>query len=322
MIQPSFLRQEAANRLRQVAYNPKRLVLLHTAIALGSSLLTTLISYLLSLQIAETGGLSGMTLRSVLATAQSVLELAVAIGFPFWNIGLLFAILRWTTGQAAVPADLLQGFRRFFSVLGLLFLRAALFLMLAIGITNISSTIYMMTPFATPLVNLLTPLMQQGSAVESLMTDAFFSALLKEVTPLIIVSAVPFLLLAIPLFYRLRFADFAVIDGLSAGKALLKSFSITPKKFWPLLKLDLSFWWFYLLQMLSVAICYADSVLQALGISLPVSPTVAAFGFYIIGLICQGILLWQFEASRLTVYGLAYRTLDGTIETNCPNTLS
>lgn len=322
MIQPSFLRKEATDRLRQAAYDPKRLVLLHTAIALGCSLLTTLISYLLSLQIAETGGLSGMTLRSVLTTAQSVLELAVAIGFPFWNIGLLFAVLRWTTGQTAGPADLLQGFRRFFSVFGLLFLRALLFLMLAIGITNITSTIYMMTSFATPLVNLLTPLMQQGSSAESLMTDAFSSALLKEVTPLIIVSAVLFLLLAIPLFYRLRFANFAVMDGLSAGKALLKSFSITSKKFWQLLKLDLSFWWFYLLLILSVAICYGDSILPALGISLPVSPTVAAFGFYIIGSVCQGILLWQFEAGRLTVYGLAYRRLDGTIDTDDTDALA
>lgn len=322
MIQPSILRQGAAERLQQSAYNPKRLVLLHTAVALGCSLLTSLVSYLLSLQIAETGGLSGMELRSVLATAQSVLELAVAIGFPFWNIGLLFAVLRWTKGQAAGPADLLQGFRRFFSVLGFLFLRAALFLMLAVGITNISSTIYMMTPFATPLANLLMPLMQQGNSAEALMTDAFFATLLGEIAPLLIVSAVLFALLAIPLFYRLRFADFAVIDGLPAGKALLKSFSITRKNCLQLLKLDLSFWWFYLLQMLSVAICYADSILPALGISLPVSPTVAAFGFYVIGSVCQGVLLWQFEAHRLTVYGLAYRRLDGTIDTDDTDTLS
>lgn len=321
-MQPSFLRQEAAERLRQAAYSPKRLVLLHTAVALGCSVLSSLISYVLSLQIAKTGGLSGMELRSILATAQSVLELAVTIGFPFWNIGLIFAVLRWTKGQAAKPADLLQGFRRFFSVLGVLFLRALLFLVLGIGITNISSTIYMMTPFATPLVNLLTPLMQQGSSPETLMTEAFLSSLFQEMVPLLIFSAVLFVLLAIPLFYRLRFADFAVMDGLSAGKALLKSVSITQKQFWELVKLDLSFWWFYLLQVLSVAICYADSILPALGVSLPVSPTVATFGFYIIGSVCQGVLLWQFEARRLTVYGLAYRRLDGTIDSDDTDALA
>ena len=322
MLKPSALRQGAAERLRQAAYSPKRLVLLHTAVALGCFLLSTLASLFLDLQIAETGGLSGMGLRSALATAQAVLELAVTVGLPFWNIGLIFAALRWAKRQAAGPADLLQGFRRFFSVAGFLFLQILMFLALAICITNISSTIYMMTPFATPLVNLLMPLMQQGSSPEALMTETFLSSLFQEMVPLLIFSAVLFALVAIPLFYRLRFADFAVMDGLSAGKALLKSFAITRKNCLQLLKLDLSFWWYYLLLALCLLISYGDTLLPALGISLPLSATASSLVFYFLGLACQCILLWQCEAHRLTAYSLAYRTLDGTITGNDTDTLS
>ena len=311
MIQPSFLRQEAAERLQQSAYNPKRLVLLHTVVALGCFLLSTLASYLLSLQIAETGGLSGMGLRSALATAQAVLELAVTVGLPFWNVGLMFAALRWVNGQTAGPADLLQGFRRFPSVLGYLLLRGGLFLMLAVGIINISSTLYMLTPFAAPLVDLLTPFLQQNGSAEAILTDTLSSALFKELVPLLLFSAVLFALLAIPLFYRLRFSEFAVMSGLTCGKAMLKSIAVTRKNCLQILKLDLSFWWYYLLLALCILISYGDALLSVLGISLPLSATAASLVFYVLGPACQCVLLWQCEAHRLSTYCLAYRNLAG-----------
>lgn len=309
MIQPSFLRQTAADQLQQATYNPKRLVLLHTAIGLGCLLITTLANYLFSLQIADTGGLSGMDLRAALSTAQSVLEFAVTVGLPVWNIGLFFAAYRWAMGETAAPADLLQGFRRFRSVVGFLLLRIVLFFILAMGIINTTSMIFMMTPYATPLMNLMTPFLEQSSGAEALMTDAFFAALFQELMPLLILSAALFALVAIPLFYRLRFSQFAFMSGLTCGKALLKSFAVTRKNCLQILKLDLSYWWYYLLLGFSILISNGDSILSALDISLPISATAAYFVFYSLGLICQGILLWQCEARRLTAYCLAYHSL-------------
>ena len=311
MIQPSFLRRKAAALLQQTSYDPKKLVLLHTVIATGSFLLTTLINYILSLQIENTGGLAGMELGSMLAAIQSGLELVVTIGLPFWNIGLAFAALSWAKGQTTVPTDLLQGFRRFPSVLGYLLLRAALFVMLALGIINISSAIYMLTPFATDLANLLSPLLQQSVSPETLMTDAFLADLFQEIVPLLIFSAACFALVAIPLFYRLRFSDFALMSGQTCGKALLKSFVVTRKNCLQILKLDLSFWWYYLLLALSILISYGDSLLAMLGVSLPLSSTAASLAFYLLGLVCQGAVLWQWEAHRLSAYCLAYHSLAG-----------
>ena len=104
------------------------------------------------------------------------------------------------------------------------------------------------------------------------------------------------------------------MDGLTCGKAMLQSFTVTKGSCLQVLKLDLSFWWFYLLQMLSVALCNADLALSYLGISLPVPQVAATLLFYALGSICQVLLLWQFEAKRVTAYALAYRTLDGTLD--------
>lgn len=325
MLHISDLQEQANRRLGEVSGNPKKLVLIHTAIALGSSLLLTVITYLCDLLIADTGGLDGLGLRSVLDTAQSVLELLVLIGLPVWQMGIYYAALQWVKGEEADFRSLLQCFRRFGSALGALLLRGAIFFALGIAVFNVSSILFTMTPFSASMLELLAPIQEQGitpEQLQSLLTPEFTDAFIQASIPMLIIFGILYVAVFIPLFYRVRFADFAVMDGLPAGKALLKSLAITRGNCLQVWKVDLSFWWFYLLQMLSVAICYADTLLAALGISLPVSPTVAAFGFYAIGVICQGALLWQYEAKRVTVYGLAYCTLGGTPDGDNTDTVS
>lgn len=317
MLQVSDLHRQAKARLAETAGNPKKLILIHTAIALGSSLLMTLITYLFSLGIADTGGLGGLGIRSLLTTAQSVLELVVTIALPFWQIGIFYAALRWVKGEKTGFSCLLQGFRRFGSVLGKLFLQAALFFGLGITVFYISTAIFMMTSLATPIVELFAPILEQGATpeqLEALLTPEVMASASQAAIPLLVIFGILYATVAIPVFYRLRFASFGVMEGLTGGKALLKSLAITRKQCWQVFRLDLSFWWFYLLQILSVAVCYADVILPAVGISLPISGVGAAFLFYLLGSVCQGLLLWQWEAHRLTAYALAYRTLDGTAD--------
>lgn len=319
MLQVSDLHRQAQARLAQTAGNPKKLVLLHTAIALGCSVLMSVITYLFSRQIADTGGLGGLGMRSVLATAQSVLELVITMALPFWQMGIFYAALQWVNEEDAGLGSLLQGFRRFSSVLGKLFLQGGLFFGLGIAIFYISTAVFMMTSFATPIVELFAPIMEQGATpeqLESLLTPELMESASRAAVPLLVIFIILYAAAAIPVFYRLRFASFAVMEGLSGGKALLKSFAITRKNCWQIFRLDLSFWWFYLLQVLSVAVCYADTILPAVGISLPVSGVGAAFLFYALGTLCQGVLLWQKEGHRLTAYCLAYRTLDTPSEEN------
>ncbi len=300
--------------------NPKKLVLLHTAVALGGSLLITALNYILNLQIADTGGLAGLPLRTVLSTVQSVLELGMVVALPFWEIGLLFAALNWTAGEQAAPRDFLQGFRRIGAVLGLRLLQGGLFFAIGFAIFNLCSTLFMLTPLAQPLTELLEPLMQPsltGNPAD-LLTPELLAQAAKICLPLFAAFGVLFAAVAIPLWYRLRFAKFAVMDGAGALTGMLQSVKRTQGRGFALFRLDLSFWWFYLLQILCVAVSYGDSLLSMAGIVLPISENAAFFLFYALGAVCQGLLLWQYQGQVLTTYCLAYTQLSEKPATTPP----
>lgn len=310
-IHPAAL-QEKADQLLQRAKQPKKLVLIHTAIALGGSLLMTALNYLFSLRIADTGGLSGLGLRSVLATVQSVLELGVMVALPFWEIGLIYAALQWRKGESATGASLLQGFRRFGSVLAFRLLYGAALFVSGILVFYISSVVFALTPFVTPFMELLEPVWGAAATpeqMEALFTPELIAAATEAMIPMLILFAVFFLPVAAILFYRLRFGRFAVMEGMGAGRSLRESLRVTKKNALQLVKLDLHFWWFYLLQTLCLAVSYGDSILSYLGITLSLSTAGKFFLFYILGGALQALLLWQYQARVLTTYCLAYDCL-------------
>lgn len=309
------LHRQAKDLLGRAEYSPKKLVLIHTAVSLGASLLMTVLNYLFSLQIADTGGLGGLGLRSMLTTAQSVMEMAVLAILPFWEFGLVYAALRWAKGETAGMTDLLQGFRRFGAVLGFQFFSCALFLALAIALFYFSTTVFMLTPWAAPLLELFAPIATPSATaeeIEALLTPELMQQAASTMTPLFILFSILFLVVAIPLFYRLRLSQFAVMEGTGAVKSMVQSIRITQRNSLQLLKLDLHFWWYYLLQVLCLAVSFGDVFLLQLGITLPVSADVGYFLFYVLGALCQLVLLWQAQAPLLTTYGLAYRAFKGT----------
>lgn len=305
------LRRQAGQRLQNIQ-NPKRLVLIHTAVALGATLLVTGLNWILNKQIAGTGGLSGMELRSVLVTIQSVLELVVRLGLPFWEIGLLFAALGWVSGEHVGVPHLLQGFRRFGSVLGMRLIRGALFFALGIAISNISSIIFMLLPFSGPLIEHIEPIVQETATpeqLEALITQEWLMTLFERSIPLLAIFGVLYGVVAILVFYRLRFADFGVLEGKGAVRALVQSARMTKGSTLQLIKLDLSFWWYYLPLLLCILLSVMDMILFELGVSLPVSQDAGFFLFFGVSAVCQGVLQWQCRGKVTATYALAYRTL-------------
>ena len=77
------LKAAAARSLQNAAYDPKKLVLIHTAAVLIFFAVLAVVDYLLEQQIGSTGGLSGLGTRTILATAQQVLQLSEQILIPF-----------------------------------------------------------------------------------------------------------------------------------------------------------------------------------------------------------------------------------------------
>lgn len=305
------LHRQAAERFHG-AENGRKLVLIHTTVALGSSLLVAVINYLFSFQIAQTGGLSGMGLRTVLQTVQSVLELAVMLALPFWEIGILFAALGWSRGEQVDKTALLQGFRRLGSVLVFRLLYAGIFLMVGFGIFNIAAMIFTMTPLASGLTEQLMPLMDSSATtqqIEVLLTPEKMTAMAAQMVPLLMIFGVLLVPVAVILFYRLRFGVFFVIQGERPGRALINSLYITRKKGWFLVKLDLHFWWYYGLLFLCLAVGMGNVILPALGVSLPMSDAAAYFLTYTLGTALQGLLYWRCRGQVLCTYGVAFDAL-------------
>ena len=320
MLNLTDLRQRADKQLDFAPYSPRQLVLIHTAVSLGATLVVALLNLLFASMIENTGGLSGLGMRSILETAQTVTEMAVMLALPFWNIGLIHAALCWTRGELAEPPSLLAGFRNFRSVLGLKLLTGILLMALGIVVSYIGVALFMLTPFADPLLKILEPMMQQSSILDSdlQLTDEMIGQIGSAAVPLLIFVGVLVAAVAIPLWYQIRFADFAVMDGCRGRVSLVESIRITRKKCLQIFKIDLSFWWFYLLLGLSMAICYGDAILPALGVALPISPEFAYMAFLALGSVCQGLLLWFYQAKVSAVYALAYETLSAESELKIP----
>lgn len=304
------LPKQADNLLKQSSYCPRKLALLHSGVALGVSLLATVLNLILSRQIDATGGLSGIGLRSVLTTAQSVLELVGTLALPFWEMGIFAAACLWASGETAGPQILTQGFRRFGTVLRLRLLQAVILIALFMVLIYPASMIFMMTPLADPLVEQLQPLLT-GDMTE--LTPQLMDAAMAHIQPLIGLCFLLFACIAVPILFRLRFAPYLLMSKpVGALAAMRESARLTRRNCLRLLKLDLKFWLYYALLIAAAALCYGDVLLALAGVALPWSGTVSFFLFYCLGLAAQLALFVLVRPRVVTSYALAIQALQPT----------
>ncbi len=291
------------------AANGKKLVLIWAAVSAGLPLLVSILNFVLESQIAHTGGLSGIGLRSILSTVQSGLSTLASILIPFWNLGYTAAVLRFARTEQADVSTMLEGFRRFGPALRLFLLKVCLMVVLCIACFYAGVTLLAMTPLADPVWAVL----EQSQDI--LLTGVIEESLLDTVThamlPMFLVCCGLCLIVAIPVFYRLRLADFCILDAShrSGLMALLESRKLMHRNRIHLFRLDLQFWWFYLAQLLLTALCYGDMILPALGIALPFNEDTAYFIFYIAALAAQFALLYCCSNRVQTAYAAFYNAL-------------
>ena len=308
------LKQTANARLAEAAYDPKMLALIHTGISLGAGLIVALVNYYLSHQIDSAGGLSGMGTRSVLETVQTTLQYVLTFVLPFWEIGFVYAALRMARGQRADFDSLLEGFRQFRPVLRLKLLQIALYLGVGIICMYAGSFLFMLTPASVKMMESFLPIMESGGSIEQMeaaMAAIPLEELMQMMAPFLVIFGILFAAVAIFLFYRFRMAEFIVMDQPKTGpwRALRQSSRMTRRKRMDLLKLDLSFWWFYLLLAVSAAVSYGDLLLPWMGISLPISEDLAWIVFYLLGMVVQLVVFWYAFSYVQTTYATAYDVL-------------
>lgn len=303
------LREQAKRALTLADVSPRKLVMLHSGVTIGLGLVLSVLSYLLGLGIDQTGGLSGIGTRSILETAQSVLQIVNLVLLPFWSLGYIRAALQWRDGEAVDSRTLFFGLKHWGPALRKMLLQGIVYFALMIVGAQLSVIVFMMTPAAQSMYALMEEMTAQGitDPYEMVQSEAYMAAAMKA-APFALVGMLLFIL---PVAWRLRFADYALMEAPEQGalRAIIKSLALTRKNFLPLLKLDLRFWWFYLAEGLILVLGYGDLLLGFAGVELGIHADAAMFVFYIAALICEfGLYVWKKNEVFVT-YTLAYGQL-------------
>ena len=301
------LKQQGENSLRRAAFDPKRLLFIHVGVMMAASLLLTVADYILQLQIGTTGGLSGIATRSLLSTTATVLQLMYLVLTPFWQAGYFTVSLAIARGEQADTDSLFSGLRRFGPIARLYLLQGLLLGALFMASNYISNFLYMLTPWGRDLMGQLTEILEQTGGVPS---EEALASVAGHGVPMLILGGVVFLVIAIPTFYRMRLSLYRIMDGQTkALRALLESVKLTKGRWFSLVKLDFSFWWFYAAEVAIGLLGYADILLELAGYSLPWSDALRFFvpyGAYL--LLFFGFQLWQKNRVAVT-YAHAYELL-------------
>ena len=284
-------------------------LLIITGLSLGASALTVILSY----RIADTGGLSNMGLRSILSTAQTILPLIQLLVLWGLQIGYHTAALDVVRGKSVSRDTLFGGFRRFFPLLRALLMQGFLYCMAALVSIYLASYIFLMLPASADFQKIIMPAIQSASILSgSIMLDeATVMAASEAMLPVLWIFAALYLVLFVPMYYRYRMVMYRLIDHNHprALAAMLESRGMMHRSRFALLKLDLSFWWFYALQLLIPLVCYGDSILALAGITLPIPELASYFLFLILSLALQ-FALFYFSMNRVAVsYAVFYDTL-------------
>ena len=270
--------QRQADEALTRAEGHKKLCLIFWGITALVALLVELVCLLIDGGIAQTGGLSGMELRSLLETVQTMLPLLQAALLPFWMAGYTASMLRIAREQETRPAHLLTGFRLFGPVLRLNILIVIIGFVAAFLCVQVCTVILSFTPLSDQLYTLMMSQPENDPAVQE--------AILKTMEPIVWIISVFCLLALVPLSYFLRLARLRLLDAPKEGarQATIISIRLMRGNCLRLFLLDLRFWWFYLAQAVVVALAYGGELLAACGVSLPMSATSVFFLFYALSL--------------------------------------
>ncbi len=295
------LKFQAREALAGASFDPKKLILIHSGATVALGLVLALLDYLLEQQIGGTGGLSGVGLRSVLETVQTVLLIGQLLVSMFWQIGYAYVALKISRGEPAGISDLFQGFRQFGPVLRLRLLMGLLYGGISMACAYIASILFMFTPWANGL----------DAAYEIGTEEALMAAMDAVMLPLTGIMVGVMLLVLVPYSYQLRQVEFALMENPRQGAAMAirKSRWMMKKRRWALCKLDLSFWWFYALEVLTLVLADGDLILGMLGVELPWSSTVSYYIFLVLCYVATLVLYWWRGNEVQVTYAMAYQAL-------------
>lgn len=307
------IHQAAKKSLASAQGDPKKILLIYLAIVTVLSLVTSGIEIALNHQIADTGGLGNLGLRSLLTTAQTVLPLLRLLVLIGLELGYCMAALRISRGESVSTDTLFQGFGRFFPLLGAMIIQCLLYFSVIFITLYASTYIFLMLPMSVEFYELMMPLMESVTALNSSITldEATVMAAYDAMMPMLWIFGILLLLVFVPMHYRFRMVIYRLADQPRprAIAAIFESRAMMYRNRFALLRLDLSLWWFYALQVLILLVSFGDSILHLAGITLPWSATANASLFFGLSLALQFVVYLNVMNPVAVTYATAYNAL-------------
>lgn len=271
------LRRRAEESLNAVAYPPQAVVMLYVGIAVAMSVLSSFAADFLGEQINSLQGLSTLNTRTILSTVQSLLIFLPGLLLPYLDAGYTHYTMLVIAGRDPGKEHLSDGFRRFLSITGAIIFRT-------IPMIFVSFFLYMVIA-----IGYLSFFGDTTAIMAALETGAVSDPVLL---PMMVCLGVASLISFLFFFYRYRLVDYGIFDQphLNALFQLHRSKVLMKSNLGNYIRLDLHFWWYWLLQLVPSGLLYLDLILPFFGMELPTSA-------FVTNLLCYG--LWG--ASKLAI---------------------
>lgn len=299
-----YLKKKASNRL-QSGNDPKKVVLVYAGIVALSSLVVTVVQDLLDSRISQTGGIQNIGTRSMLTTADTVLTIAQLLLVMCLTLGYTGSMLRIARGQYASPNSLKAGGERIWVLLRTRLLQMLIMTAAAFALCFLVINVCLLTPLSNRVIAVMGTVSAEVLLADDLALIGFYSAML----PIILI----YLVALVPLLWYFsctyRMVDYLLIDRpqLGAFGALRESRRMMQGNMKMMLRVDLSFWWYYLLQALVSVLVYLNMVLALFSIGLP--PEILYWGTVVLYLAADFALRYFFSNKVAVTYALFYDSL-------------
>lgn len=314
-LDPKILKAQAKERLQESRSDTRTLILIYCGVIAGLTLASSGLQMYLNSQISATGGLSGMGLRSILQTIQSILSYINTFFGPFWQAGFLFAMIGIARGTHPGPKSLTEGFRRFGRILLYTLDVMLITSMVAVACIYAGSLLFSFSPWGTEFADAMGPVLTDPNLfaadgtvnLELIPTDVLMTA----VPRIILLFLVVFVPVYVFLTYSLRMGTYLMMEGgrIGAMGAMILSFRMMKGHRFQMFKLDLSYWWYHGLLFLATIVAYLDVILEYANIQTGIDTNVMFFLTLIAYCVMDlAISLWK-KCEVDTTYVLAYEAI-------------
>ena len=299
-----YLKKKASNRL-QSGKDPKKVVLVYAGIVAASSLVVTVVRNLLNSQISQTGGIQNIGTRSMLTTADTVLTVAQLLLVMCLTLGYTGSMLRIARGQYASPNSLKAGAERLWLLLRTRLLQGLILVAASFSLCFLVVNVCLLTPLSSRLIAVMGSMSAEALLADDIALLSLYSAML----PIMLI----YLVALVPLLWYFsctyRMVDYLLIDRpqLGAFGALRESRRMMQGNMKMMFRVDLSFWWYYVLQAVVTALVYLNAVLALFGLGLPAE--VLYWGTIVLYLAADFAVRYFFSNKIAVTYALFYDSL-------------